>query len=117
MTPIPCRRPKVTVIPRTDEPGEDRHDADCHVPGCGWAYPVDKQFMALKSDANDQATRHRGEHRAAVPDVTIERAGDGHRWAAACTPCMRVETMATRTDIQDWLDYHLASVHGVVVCS
>lgn len=112
---IPCKRPKVTVTPRS--PGDDRHDADCHVPGCSWTYPADKRFMALKSDANEQATRHRAEHRAAVPAHLLEPIdGGGYRASCQCG-AIASETALTRTDAQAWLDHHLSAAHGLVVCS
>lgn len=110
---IPCKRPKVTVDPRSS--ADCAHDANCRVPGCSWTYPADKQFMALKSDADWQASRHRAEHRAAVPNAYLEHAVE---WDVYCTPCGgHRRTFGTRTDAQAWLDYHLSTEHGLVSCS
>lgn len=110
---IPCKRPKVTVEPRAG--AKDAVDVDCQVPGCGFTYPADKQFIALKSDAADQATRHRQEHRLAVPRTRIEKDVE---YDVFCDPCGgHRRTFGTRTDAQSWLDYHLSSEHGVVTCS
>lgn len=115
MTAIPCKRPKVTVTPRT--PVDDRHDADCHVPACAWTYPADKQFMALKSDAEWQATAHRREHREAVPTTLVEPLeGGGYRASCQCR-AIASEMPLTWTDAQAWLDYHLSAEHGLAVCS
>lgn len=71
MTVIHDPKPLVVLAPRTLNPGEDRFDAWCKVDGCGWTYPADKQFMALKTDASEAATRHRKEHRAAAPPPEV----------------------------------------------
>lgn len=113
MTTIPCKRPKVTIDPRAGD--RDAVDANCHVPRCGWTYPSDKQFIALKSDATFQATMHRQQHRNTVPDAYLEH---GAEWDVYCTPCGgHLRTFGTRTDAQAWLDYHLSAEHGLAVCS
>ena len=113
---IPCKRPKVTLTPREQHNGA--HDAACHVPGCGWSYPSDRQFMALKSDATERATRHRGAHRAAVPPAYLTTpTQQGPEYDVYCPPCGgHRRTFATRRDAQAWIDEHLAVEHGVVVC-
>lgn len=123
MSAIPCKRPKVVLEPRTTSPGEARYDAYCRVPGCSWTYPADKQFMALKSDAEARATMHRREHRDAVPktDVGLKPAGPNyeHRgYYAACLTCMLDSPAgkSTRADVDAWLDYHLSTEHGLVTC-
>lgn len=110
MTTIPCKRPKVTVDERTEG---GTFDVNCHVPGCSWTYPADKQFMALKSDGDWQATRHRGEHRAAVPDTAILLAHDGHQ--AECD-CGAKWLAPTKAHARTWLRHHLALDHGLVEC-
>jgi hypothetical protein len=108
---IPCKRPKVTVEPRPD--GRE-FLVTCHVPGCGWQCPDDLQFVAGKSYAQEEATRHRRQHRTAVPDVRIEHDVE---WDVYCKPCGgHRRTFGTRTDAQAWLDHHLNAEHGLVVC-
>ncbi len=109
---IPCKRPKVVVSPRT--PGDDRHDADCHVPRCGWTYPADKQFMALKTDAEQQATRHRKAHRDAVPAVETIDLGVYHLLRCECGHEQRIH--GTKSDVAAHLEHHLAMTHGLVSC-
>lgn len=107
MSTIPCKRPRVEVSPF----GDDLHTAQCQVPGCFWIYGA-----GLKTDVAEKASWHRREHRDAVPSVEVRLAGDGHRWAASCSSCIRVETKSTRTDIDAWVAYHLSAVHGLVPC-
>jgi len=110
----PCKRPKVTVDERADR---GTFDVNCHVPGCSWTYPTDKQFMALKSDAEDQATRHRGEHRAVVPKSEIIGPTVSLNYAAKCACGWRsADGCITRVDNEAALAYHLSTDHGLVVC-
>lgn len=115
---IPCKRPKVTVSPiyRGDDSFDPvSHDADCHVPGCTWTYPADKQFMALKSDAEGQATMHRAEHRAAVPYVEILDLGVYTVVTCVCGHQHRVQ--GNKTAVAEHVTYHLSHDHGLVTCS
>ena len=122
MNAIPCKRPKVTVDPR--EPAHGTFDVNCRVPGCAWTYPSDKQFMALKSDAEEQATRHRAEHRAAVPKSRVYRLPAGpnytHRGYMAECDCgwyREAPGVTTQADNAAALEYHLSVDHGLVTCS
>lgn len=109
-TVIPCKRPRVLV----DAVGSHgRWQADCYVPGCRWAYG-----NVVKSDVEDQATRHRGAHRAAVPTAYLTTPSQqGPEYDVYCPPCGgHRRTFATRRDAQAWIDEHLTREHGVVVC-
>lgn len=108
---IPCKRPRVTVDTRLER---DAFDVNCRVPGCTFTYPSDKQYVALKSDADATAARHRQEHRAAVPRIETEVI-DG-REAERCQRCGWVTTSHTKTDRRGQVEYHLAAHHGLVTC-
>lgn len=113
---IPCKRPRVTIEAHEIHLAisgrtATYHLVTCNVPGCDFTYDA-----AVATDAADQAIWHRRAHRDAVPATSIDRAGDGHRWAASCGTCLRVETRGTRTDAQAWLDHHLSAIHGLVSC-
>ena len=113
MNAIPCKRPKVTIDPH---PGgqSDAKVATCHVPRCGWTYPADLQFIALVSDAADQATRHRKAHRDAVPETKVVHDVE---WDVYCDPCGgHRRTFGTRSDADAWLSYHLSTEHRLVTC-
>lgn len=106
-TVIPCKRPKVRV---NELLGLDRIAAVCDVPACGWRYD-----NVVKSDVQEQATRHRGEHRSAVPTSSI--VGPDPEYDVHCEPCGgHRRTFGTRVDAQAWLDYHLSTEHGLVTC-
>lgn len=105
----PCRRPKVTVEPRDDA---DTYIVRCHVTGCGFQYPQDLQFHALKSDADGQATMHRRAHRDAVPNVPVERTGAG--FTALCETCDAGKYLAGRSEADEWVAHHLITTHGLV---
>lgn len=110
--PPPCKRPKVRLV--TIDDGLTGTDlvfrAMCWVPTCDWSYGP-----ALKTDAEQQATRHRGEHRDAVPTAWIEHDVE---YDVHCEPCGgHRRTFGTRVDAQAWLDHHLSVEHGLVVCS
>lgn len=113
MNTIPCKRPKVTVDPRPDD-RNTTFDVTCHVPGCRFTYPADKQFCALSADANDQARMHRQAHRAAVPATRIEKDPLYDVYCDACGGHRR--SFDTRREAQVWLDEHLATEHRVVAC-
>lgn len=107
---IPCARPKVTVQTHLRDP--DGHMVVCQVPGCGWQYPEDLQYIALASDAQAQATVHRWEHKQLVPATKIVRDPE---WDVHCTPCGgHRRTFGTKREAQTWLAAHLADEHGVV---
>lgn len=108
---IPCKRPKVTVDPRTDS---DTFLVRCHVPRCGFQYPQDLQFHALKSDADGMATMHRRAHRSAVPLVESVDLGAYHLVTCACGHQHRVH--GTKHDAAAHVEYHLSSAHGLVSC-
>lgn len=111
MSAIPCKRPRVTVDQRVDH---DAFDVNCRVPGCDFTYPRDKSFVAIKSDAEATAARHRQQHRVAVPRTWIERDPE---YDVFCEPCGgHRRTFGTRTDAQAWLSYHLSTDHGLVSC-
>jgi hypothetical protein len=113
VTAIPCKRPKVTIDPHPNGQS-DAKVATCHVPACGWTYPRDLQFVALASDAQGEATRHRGEHKRAVPETRIVRDVE---WDAYCQPCGgHRRTLGTRAEAETWLAEHLRVEHGVVTC-
>lgn len=109
---IPCKRPRVTVDQRVDR---DAFDVNCRVPGCDFTYPRDKTFVALKSDAESTAARHRQEHRVAVPRIETKVLDSG-REAEQCQHCGWVTTSHTKTDRRAQVDYHLSSHHGLVSC-
>lgn len=116
-TVIPCKRPKVTVDPHATAAGA--YSATCHVPGCDWAYGT-RPYQAVKSDAEQQATRHRAEHRAAVPSVAVVRSHGAEPYHVECMGCgfLRCDgTTTTRTDAEMVRDHHLSSEHGLVTCS
>jgi hypothetical protein len=115
MNTIPCKRPKVTIEARLDA---DTVIVRCHVPRCGFQYPADLQYHALKSDADGQATMHRQGHRAAVPKTTLEKGPTGAYWATcACGWSNATHPgVTTRTDVAMALDYHLSTAHGLVTC-
>lgn len=107
---IPCKRPKVTI----DESRPGTYRVECHIPGCRWFYPSSPSFIALQSNAREQATRHRQEHRAAVPKTWIEKDPE---YDVHCQPCGgHRRTFGTRSDAETWLAYHLTAEHGLVVC-
>ena len=111
MTLIPCKLPKVAVQADTDLglTMTGLHRVVCLVPRCAFSYGP-----ALKSDAQEQATRHRAAHRAAVPRTWIERDPEYDVYCQACGGHRR--TFGTRTDAQAWLDDHLTRDHGLVSC-
>jgi hypothetical protein len=118
---IPCKRPKVTVDPRT-EPATAVGTviASCRVPGCRWTYPSDLTFYALRSDATDQATMHRARHRDAVPTTTITKPDPDRPYLVECAACdtaLQGSTTTTRSDAETVRSYHLTKVHGLAVCS
>jgi hypothetical protein len=85
------------------------HRALCHVPGCSWLYDA-----AVVTDAQEQAIRHRREHRDAVPATSIRHDTE---YDVYCEPCGgHRRTFGTRTDAQAWLNYHLSAEHGLVSC-
>lgn len=109
----PCKRPKVTVEPVLDALGALvrplSHHVVCAVPRCGWTYGP-----AVKSDADEQAKWHRARHRSGVPKTRIERDLEHDVY---CDPCGgHRRTFGTRREAVEWLDEHLATEHGVVVC-
>lgn len=111
-TVIPCKQPKVTIEAHERRTYSGRmalyHLATCHVPGCGWTYDA-----AVVTDAQQQATWHRGHHRAAVPDTAVLLAHDGHQ--AECD-CGEKWTAPTKAHARTWLRHHLELDHGLVVC-
>lgn len=116
MTTIPCKRPKVILESHEKRTYSGRmalyHLATCHVPGCDWSYDA-----AVVTDAQEQATRHRGQHRAAAPDsAVLLRRGGGYQAECDCG-WQAADGCLTRTDNQRSLDYHLSTEHGLVVCT
>jgi hypothetical protein len=113
---IPCTRPKVTVEPHANgRPG--CHSVICRVPRCGWSYGTG-ELIAQKSDAEDQATRHRRAHRDAVPATEILRFDSGvYQASCSCGWYRESPGVHTRTDNEAALAYHLSGEHGLVVCS
>lgn len=116
---IPCKRPKVTVEPRTDS---DTFLVRCHVPRCGFQYPQDLKFHALKSDADGMAAMHRRAHRAAVPETSVGLRPAGpnyeHRGYVATCGCgwESADGKLTRSDVDATLANHLSTAHGLAVC-
>lgn len=110
---IPCKRPKVAVEPNQLDHGTSV--ATCHVPGCRWTYPANPETSrAVKSDATEQAARHRTAHREAVPVAFVQRDVE---WDVHCMPCGgHRRTFGTRVDADAWLAYHLSTEHGLVNC-
>lgn len=107
-TVIPCKRPKVTIETEAVASGPLAHRARCLVPGCRWAYGP-----AVKTDAQQQATWHRGHHRAAVPDTAILLAHNGH-WAEC--DCGEKWNAPTKAHARTWLRHHLELDQGLVEC-
>ena len=108
MTAIPCRRPKVGVTPHPSNVA-GAYQAACHVRDCGWTY------NSVKTACQEAATRHRGEHRDAVPKTTLEKGTTGAYWATcACGWANDAPGVTTRTDVAMALDYHLSTAHGLV---
>lgn len=115
-TTIPCKRPTIELLPAVTNPG--CFVAVCHVPGCGWTYPENPRLhVAVKTDAQQQATRHRGQHRATVPQTSIEPRPNGSGFYGWCS-CMwdTPASVTTRTDVEASIASHLASQHGLVTC-
>lgn len=110
---IPCKRPKVTVEPRTDS---DTYLVTCQVPRCGFQYPQDLKFHALKSDADGMAAMHRRAHRAAVPEVDLARGSRGFVATCACGWQSYDGAETSRQSVEQTLNYHLTSAHGLVSC-
>lgn len=111
-TRIPCKRPRVVV---TTEPTAI-YWARCEVPGCSWGYGP-----ALKSDAQQHATWHRQQHRAAVPVTEIWRVAGTAGVFAICHDCTdasppRGRKFAGRDEAEGWVAYHLTTKHGLAVC-
>lgn len=112
-SPIPCKRPKVTIETSTAGPG--LYSVECWVPGC-----VQHVYgPAIKSDAQEHAKWHRGDHRAAVPKVeskTVHDADGAPREADQCQWCGWVTTpgTVTKTDRDASVAYHLSKHHGLV---
>lgn len=108
MNVIPCKRPRVDIEPCAGG-SVDLVGTRCLVPGCSWYYGP-----AVKTDATEQAVRHRRTHRDAVPDAHIDHDVE---WDVYCDPCGgHRRTFGTRTDAEAWLAYHLSTVHGLVTC-
>lgn len=112
----PCKRPKVTIAPVVQySPSTEgivewtAQVVTCAVPRCGFTYKA-----AVITDANQQATWHRQEHRAAVPKTWIERDPE---YDVHCEPCGgHRRTFGTRVDAEAWLAHHLHADHGLVTC-
>lgn len=76
-SPIPCKRPKVTVEPHPSGVA-GAWQGICHVPGCS-AEP----YNSVKTACEEYAVRHRAEHRNAVPLIQVDKLNSGgHR--ASC---------------------------------
>jgi hypothetical protein len=99
---IPCKRPPVPVVEH-----QGTAVAYCRVTGCGWEYGP-----GVKTDVNENATRHRQGHRAAVPAASVTTLDTGY--GAECECGWSVGADRTRTDAQASLDYHLSAAHGLV---
>lgn len=103
---IPCKRPRVPVVENNGVAV-----AYCNVTGCDWKYGP-----GVKTDVNENATRHRGEHRAAVPDARLVKPTiDSPGYGATCACGWSVGPDRTRADAQASIDCHLSSAHGLVV--
>lgn len=106
---IPCKRPRVDVTAEAVASGPLAHRATCVVPGCSWGYGP-----GVKTDVEWQAIRHRREHRDAVPGLYVVRQGRG--FVADCS-CGGGKYFAGRGEAEEWAKHHLATDHGLVVCS
>lgn len=113
MTTIPCKRPKVTVGQRGDT-----YVVRCDVPGCGFQYPADARYVAVKTDADQHAGLHRSQHRNAVPRVRQSTVSDEVAVKVDVCACGWVtpEGFSTVADRKRKLDEHLSAAHGLVVC-
>lgn len=114
-TAIPCKRPKVTVAETAKHSGS--FVVSCLVPGCGFRYPASTSTgTAIKTDAEEQARRHRDGHRRAVPQVTVVQGA--RRSVDHCCACGWVTPpdQFTLADRKASLDYHLSREHGLVTC-
>lgn len=110
----PCKRPKVTIqahektFAATTRTGI-YHLVTCHVLGCDFTYDA-----AVVTDAQEQAKRHRAEHRDAVPTTDVSEAPDGG-YVAICACGWTAPTgTVTRADNEASLAAHLANAHGLV---
>lgn len=118
VTAIPCKRPKVTVVETARHSGH--FVVSCLVPGCGFRYPAGTSTgIAIKTDAEEQARRHRDGHRRAVPAVTVIRPHGSAPFHVECLGCgfRRSDgTTTTKVDAEGVQERHLVNDHGLVTC-
>lgn len=112
-TAIPCRKPKVAVI---QGPGHRTPDgswgAVCAVPRCDWAY-----INVIKSDVQQHASWHKGDHRGAVPKTEILRFNSGvYQATCNCGWKRSPDGPHTKSGNQKALEHHLTYEHGLAVC-
>jgi len=106
---IPCKQPKVSVVTN-----KDLSTTYCLVPGCDWKYGP-----GVKTHVEQQATRHRAEHRGAVPKIEVIQLVSlvsADREADQCQHCGWVTTGSTKTDRAAQVTCHLTAHHGLVSC-
>ena len=110
MNAIPCKRPKVDVIAHPSGVA-GAYQAVCAVPGCDWTY------NSVKTACQEAATRHRGQHRNAVPTIETKTLKSG-RIADQCQFCGWVTApgFSTVEDRKRQADQHLSDFHGLVSC-
>lgn len=108
MTTIPCKRPKVDVVPHPSDVA-GAWQTRCRVPGC------DHVFNSVKTACQEDATRHRAEHRDAVPATTIAPQITGPGQTATCD-CGARWVAPTKAHARTWLRHHLTLDHGLVEC-
>lgn len=109
-TTIPCKRPKVDLVPFVPNP--DLSLTRCLVPTCDWEYGP-----ALKTDAQEQVTRHRRTHRDAVPTTEVIGPTVNLNFAGRCACGWRTAIgVSTRTDVEAMIASHLSTEHGLVTC-
>lgn len=108
---IPCKNPTVSTNVLVDVySSATRYQLVCHVPGCDWTVN-----HVIKSAATEAARWHRDHHRINVPDTRIKHDTEWNIWDVYCPPC-GARTFNTRREAEAWLDKHLRTEHGLVVC-
>lgn len=104
-TTIPCKRPGVPVVE-----GPKGAVSYCNITGCDWTYGP-----GVKTDVKENATRHRQEHRDAVPRTEVVHLGDDFGYQARCEcDWTSAPGTVTRADCDTSLAYHLDHDHGLV---
>jgi len=102
---IPCKRPKVVVGKESLLSWYTR----CHVTGCDWLYGM----TSSKTDAEENARRHRAAHRNAVPR-TYDAPVDGRPATRCACGWTTGPGVTTRADRERATEYHLSADHKLV---